>query len=95
MHVPAEDVRKYDSIVGEKVELTVGGDLDKAVRAIRDAMSESSDARRDEIVALCDDILAEKHKEKKAARANTLLSVGAKVAAIAQFILQLQQSLGG
>ena len=95
VHVPAEDVGKYDTIIGDKIELTFGGGVDNAVRAIRDAMNKSSDAHRNEIVAVCEEILAENDKEKKAAKIDTLLSVGAKVAAIAQFILQLKQALGG
>ena len=95
VHVPAEDVGKYDSIIGDKVELTLSGDIDNAVCAIRDAINKSSDARRDQIVAVCEEILAEKDKEKKATKIVTLLSIGAKVAAISQFILQLKQALGG
>lgn len=32
VHVPSEDVGKYDNIVGEKVELTVGSDIDSTVQ---------------------------------------------------------------
>jgi len=95
VHVPEEDVEKYSSIIGEKVELVAGGEVDSVVRDIRDSISRSDDARRDEIIAVCEEILAEKDREKKAARISTLITIGAKVATIAGLILQLRQALGG
>ena|GEM_PF-2759914 len=95
VHVPAKDVGKYNSIVGAKAELIVSREVDNAIRAIRNTMSGSNHAERDEIVAICEEILAEKDKEKTMTRITTLLSVGAKIASIAQFVLQLQQALSG
>ena len=87
--VPSEDVNKYDSIVGEKVELRVGGEIDSAIGNILSTIENSQEKRRDEIIKICKEILAEQDQGKKTEKIGTLVSIGSGIASIAQFIIHL------
>jgi len=83
-------VGKYDSIAGEVVELRIGNGVDKVVQDIMSAVQDSQVQRRDEIVAICKEVLEEKDRGKKLAKITTLISTAAGIAEIAQFAMQLQ-----
>jgi len=93
VHVPAEDVGKYDSIIGEKVELTIGDDIDQIVQNILQTVQNPKTQRHDEIIAVCKNIIEEKDRDKKLHKISTLIKVGAEIATITQFIIQLKALL--
>lgn len=90
VYVPSEDVGKYDSITGEKVEVRIGGDVDEIVQEIMSTAQSSQVERRDEIVAICREILEEENQKSKLDKIATLISIGSGIAKIAQLIIQLQ-----
>lgn len=90
VYVPSEDVGKYDSITGEKVEVRIGGDVGQIVQEIMSTAQSSQVERRDEIVAICREILEEKDQKSKLDKIATLISIGSGIAKIAQLIIQLQ-----
>jgi len=90
VYVSSEDVDKYDSITGEKVEVRIGGDVDQMVREIMSAAQSSQVERRDEIVGICREILEEEDQKSKLDKIATLISMGSGIATITQLIMQLQ-----
>ena len=90
VYIPSEDVGKYDSITGEKVEVRIGSNVDQIVQEIMSTAQSSQVERRDEIVAICREILEEKDQKSKLDKIATLISIGAGIAKIAQLIIQLQ-----
>ena len=95
VYVSSADAGKYDSITGEKVEVRIGGDVDQIVQEIMSTAQSSQAERRDEIVAICREILAEKDQKSKLDKIATLISIGAGIAKIAQPIIQLQALYSG
>lgn len=93
VHVSAEDVGKYGSIVGERVELKIGSDIDQIIHNIMSTIQDSQIQRRDEIEAICREILEEKDQNRKLDKIAKLISMGAGIAKIAQFIMQIQALL--
>lgn len=94
VHVPESELGKYDSIVGEKIEVRVGGDIDSLVQQILAAAQSTQAPRREEIVIICRQILKEKDHSKKLDRANALVSITSGVATLAQFVMQLKTLIG-
>lgn len=94
VYVPSEEVYKYDSIIGEKVELRVGGEIDSTVENILSAIEDSREERREEIIAICKEILAEKDRDERIKKTGTLVSIGSGITAIAQFVIQLKAMTG-
>jgi len=94
VHVRSEDVHKYGSIVGEKVELRVGGEIDSTIKNILSAIENSQEERRDEIITICKEILSEQDQDMRIKKIGTLVSIGSGLAAIAQFIIQLKTMTG-
>ena len=90
LDVSSEDVDKYDNIIAEKVELVIGDGVDETVKRIMSAMENSDEESRPEILAVCKDILAETDADARARRILTLVEIGAGIASIAQFIIQLR-----
>lgn len=90
VYVPSEDVGKYDSITGKKVEVRIGGDVDQIVQEIMSTAQTSQVDKRDEIVAICREILEEEDQRSKLDKIATLISMGSGIATIAQLIMHLQ-----
>ena len=95
VHVPSGDVHKYDSIVGEKVELRVGGEIDSTIENILSTIEDSQEERRDEIIKICKEILTEQDQGMRTEKIGTLVSIGSGLASIAQFIIQIKTMIGG
>lgn len=93
VHIPSEDVGKYDSITGEKIEVRIGSDVDQIVQEIMSTVQSSQVERRDEIIAICREILEEENQKSKLDKIATLISIGSGIAKIAQLGIQLQQLL--
>ena len=93
VHVPSEDVNKYDSIVGEKIELRVGGEIDSAIENILSTIENSQEKRREEIITICKEILAEQDQGMRTEKIGILVSIGSGLASIAKFIIQLKTYL--
>lgn len=94
VHVPEKDLGKYDHIVGEQVELRVGGDIDSVVTKVLRTIEASIAPQKEQIALVCREILAEQDQRRKTEKANTLISIGSGVATIAQFLMQLKGLLG-
>lgn len=90
VYVPSEDVGKYDSITGEKVEVRIGAGVDQIVQTMMTTVQDSDLQERDEIVAICREILEERDQKRKLTKVATLISVAAGIAEIAQFVIQLK-----
>jgi hypothetical protein len=95
VYVPSEDLGKYDSITGERVEISIRGDLDQLVQDMMATVQNLHFQERDEIVAICREILEEKDQKSKVGKVATLISVGAGIAEIAQFVIQLRAFVPG
>lgn len=91
LHVSEEELSEYDNIVGEEVVVSVGGEIDKLVRAILKASQIQEFNNREEIVRVSEEILRESLWEKKLERLQELISLGANVTQIAGFVMQLIQ----
>ena len=66
VHISSEEAAKYDSIVGEKVELRIGADVDKTVRDMIATITNSDEKDKELIMRICREILAEQNKQTKA-----------------------------
>ena len=94
VHISSEEAAKYDSIVGEKVELRIGADVDKTVRDMIATITNSDEKDKELIMRICREILAEQNKQTKGQKIRDLISVGAGIASISQFLLQLKTAIG-
>ncbi len=90
VYVSANDLKNYDSIIGEKVELVIGGDVDKVVNDIMTTIKQSEEEKKAEIISICQKIITEKNANAKAKLVGTLIDTGSKIATIGSFILQLK-----
>ena len=67
----------------------------KVVQKILSTAQSSQVERRDEIVAICREILEEKDQKNKLDKIATLISIGSGIAKIAQLIIQLRELYPG
>jgi len=94
VHITPEEAAKYQNITGEKVEVRIGGDPDPIVNEILSAIEKTDEADKEKIIAICQEILDENDKEQKTSKIGSLISMGAEIAAIAQFCFQLKTMMG-
>jgi len=90
VHISSEDLGRYDSIIGEKIEVRAGGDVDQIVQEIMSTAQASQIEKRDEIVPMCREILEEKDQKKKFDKIAALISIASGIAKLAQLIVQLR-----
>lgn len=90
IEISSDEAAKYDNIIGEKIELRIDADVDTAVQQIISAINSSDGQNKTAITQLCKEILAEQNKQTKGQKLRELISIGAGVASISQFILQLK-----
>ena len=93
IHITPEQAAQYDNIVGEKIEMTIGGDPNPIVSQVIDAISDTNEVKREEIIAICNEILNEDNEESKMNKIGALISIGAGITSIAQFCMQLKTIL--
>ena len=93
VYVPESEMHKYDKIVGEEISVTIGEE-DKLINQIIAALQESNEPKKEEIIRISKDILKEPDKNNKLNRIKNLISIGAGVATIATFIMDLKIKLG-
>ena len=94
VHISSEEAAKYGTIVGEKIELRIGADVDKTVRDIIATITDSDKKDKELIMRICREILAEQNKRIKGQKIRDLISVGAGIASISQFLLELKTAIG-
>ena len=61
-------------------------DIDSKILSILFTIEESNEPKRNEIIAICNDILAEKDEEKKNGMLVRLIRVGSSIASIYQLV---------
>lgn len=93
VYVSSDAVGEYGSITGKKIEVRVGSDVDEIVQEIMSTVQSSQAERRDEIVAICREILEEENRKSKLDKITTLISATSGIAQIAQLGIQLTQWL--
>jgi len=74
--------------------LRIDADVDTAVQQIISAINSSDGQNKTAITQLCKEILAEQNKQTKGQKLQELISIGAGIASISQFILQLKIATG-
>lgn len=94
VHISSEEAVKYDTIVGEKIELRIGADVDMTIQDIISTINNSGEQNKEVITRLCREILAEQNNQTRGQKIRDLISVGAGIATISQFILQLKMAIG-
>lgn len=95
---PDRGVDIYESIMGAEVQPVAGEDMDRTVQRILSAVQDSEEdgeerQRREQIIGVCREILAEKDRGRKIEKAKELISLGSGVTAIALYVIHLKQAV--
>lgn len=93
VHVSDTDLSKYDRIVGEETNLTIGSEIDSQVEKIVESIKKTDSPKKEEIVMYCEKILSERDSGSKLLWIRKLISFAADVAQISSLIIQLAASL--
>lgn len=91
VHVSENEVGNCDRIVGEETILCIGSTIDDQAKFILEAIQKVDSDKKHEIIDACQKILNSKQNDEKLKLAWQLITVGANIAQIASFLLQLKQ----
>jgi len=92
--ITSEEAKKYETIIGEEVRLTIGNDVNKSIENIIDTLKNSDNPQKEVIIKLSEEILKEKDPQNKKEKIEKLVSIGAGIASISMFIFELKTKLG-
>ena len=93
VHVSENELGNYDRIIGEASILYIGSPIDEHVRLILETMQKVDSDKKQEIIDVCQKILNAKQNDEKFKWVGQLISIGANIAQIASFIVQLEQMI--
>lgn len=93
VHVPSNDLNKYDKIVGEEVSLRVG-DINQDLQTVINTIQNTDELEKDEIIRVSREIINESNKDKKIEKVNMLISITAGITSIASTIVDIKTKLG-
>ena len=94
IRVKTEDMKKYETITGVEVSLSIGDDVNKSIENIIDTLKNIEEPRKEEIINLAQKILKEEDHKNKVEKIERLVSIGSGIASISMFIFDLKTKLG-
>ncbi len=93
VHVPSNELHKYEKIVGEEVSLRVG-DINQDLEKVVDIIQTTDEPNKNEIIRVSKEIMNESNNDEKIEKVNTLISLAAGITSIASTIIDIKTKLG-
>lgn len=89
VQISKKEAKKYNTIIGEKIEVGTKGQIDEDVRSVINTLKTSNEPNKEKIIEAGKKVIGEKQKNKKLKRLKELVTLSKDVTIIATYIAKL------